>query len=441
MSRDRPRHAHGSSRLVVLLYSLLNDFFVLLYVLYIPSHEYFFLIDSIFYLCRSGWFRIRMEIDFIAHCYVVIFIKQTSSSSSSDESGADLNTCMDYSTWTSANRYPNQHDVELLDTLYDVCPNRTPSSAPVGPSMSPSARPTPVPTLHMPTKRPSIAPTYFPTRSPSTLNNIGTSTEISHRDYQNNEDVNWFYQPSSGTLNYLVHFESSEIENYFDYLLFGPSGTNTRRNRCTGTAGTCPDVYISSSTGIRFDFHSDYSITKSGFTLSVRVVGDTPPATSSPSSQPSLQPSNQPTSQPTAQPTSKPTHHSHSTTAPILSPTTVPSAHPTIDFPFGLPTIAPTTRPTIDVPFGTPTSTPTTRPTSSPSMTPTTLPTVTPTTIPTTTPTLSPTAVPSATPTIITLLPSMSPTASPTNLPTPHLPVVTHKNIQSSIVSELLMEI
>jgi hypothetical protein len=45
-----------------------------------------------------------------------------------DESGADLNTCMDYSVWTSANRYPNQHDVQILDTLYDVC---GPTNAPV----------------------------------------------------------------------------------------------------------------------------------------------------------------------------------------------------------------------------------------------------------------------------------------------------------------------
>jgi hypothetical protein len=36
--------------------------FVLLYMLSVPSHEYFFLIDSILYLCRSGWFRISMGI-------------------------------------------------------------------------------------------------------------------------------------------------------------------------------------------------------------------------------------------------------------------------------------------------------------------------------------------------------------------------------------------
>jgi hypothetical protein len=52
-------------------------------MLYIPSHKFFFLIDSILYLCRTGWFRISMEIDFVTHCHVVIFINLTSSSSSS----------------------------------------------------------------------------------------------------------------------------------------------------------------------------------------------------------------------------------------------------------------------------------------------------------------------------------------------------------------------
>jgi hypothetical protein len=41
--------------------------FVLHYMLYIPSHKYFFLIDFILYLCYSGWFRISMEIDFVTH--------------------------------------------------------------------------------------------------------------------------------------------------------------------------------------------------------------------------------------------------------------------------------------------------------------------------------------------------------------------------------------
>jgi hypothetical protein len=45
----------------------------------ISSHEHFFLIDFILYLCRSGWFRISMEIHFVTHCHVVTFIKQTSS--------------------------------------------------------------------------------------------------------------------------------------------------------------------------------------------------------------------------------------------------------------------------------------------------------------------------------------------------------------------------
>ena len=49
--------------------------FVLLYMLHIPSHEYFILIDFIVYLCHSGWFRISMEIDFVTHCHVISFIK------------------------------------------------------------------------------------------------------------------------------------------------------------------------------------------------------------------------------------------------------------------------------------------------------------------------------------------------------------------------------
>jgi hypothetical protein len=258
-----------------------------------------------------------------------------------DESGADFNTCMDYSVWTSPNRYPNLHDVELLDAIYDVCPNRTPSSAPVAPSMSPSARPTPVPTshmptvipskaptpfptrgptkspsarptpvpTHMPTVIPSKAPTPFPTRGPTALNDIGTSTTISHLDYENYEDLNWFWQPCVGTLNYLVHFELSQIEDYYDYLQFGPAGSNAISFRCTGTAGTCPDFYISSDSGIRFDFHSDYSITEAGFTLSVNVVGDIPVTSQK--------------SKTTGQPSSKPTYHDSTTVTLPVRPSLV----------------------------------------------------------------------------------------------------------------------
>jgi hypothetical protein len=48
--------------------------FVLLYLLYILSHEYIFLIEFILYLCCSGWFHISIEVDFVTHCHVVIFI-------------------------------------------------------------------------------------------------------------------------------------------------------------------------------------------------------------------------------------------------------------------------------------------------------------------------------------------------------------------------------
>jgi hypothetical protein len=46
---------------------VINLVLVLLYMLYVPSHEYFFLIDFILYICRYGWFRISMEIDFVTH--------------------------------------------------------------------------------------------------------------------------------------------------------------------------------------------------------------------------------------------------------------------------------------------------------------------------------------------------------------------------------------
>jgi hypothetical protein len=38
-----------------------------LYFMNVPSHESFFLIDSILYLCRSGWLRISMEKDVVTH--------------------------------------------------------------------------------------------------------------------------------------------------------------------------------------------------------------------------------------------------------------------------------------------------------------------------------------------------------------------------------------
>jgi hypothetical protein len=50
-------------------------YYVLLFILFIPSHEYIFLIDLILYSCRSHWFRISMEIDSLTHCHVTIFIK------------------------------------------------------------------------------------------------------------------------------------------------------------------------------------------------------------------------------------------------------------------------------------------------------------------------------------------------------------------------------
>jgi hypothetical protein len=107
---------------------------------------------------------------------------------------------------------------------------------------------------------------------------------ISHLNYQNNEDLNWFYQPARGTLYYLVHFQISKIERDYDYLTFGPYGTTDVRTKCTGIVYRCPDAYISSSTGIGFNFHSDHSVIFQGFELSVSAFTNSPIPTAAPSS-------------------------------------------------------------------------------------------------------------------------------------------------------------
>jgi hypothetical protein len=64
------------------------------------------------------------------------------------EDGSDQNSCMDYSTLNPnnpANRYPNKHDVELLDSLYNTCPN-SPTFSPTTTAV-PTATPTAAPTL------------------------------------------------------------------------------------------------------------------------------------------------------------------------------------------------------------------------------------------------------------------------------------------------------
>ena len=62
------------------------------------------------------------------------------------EDGSDQNSCMDYSILdpnNSANWYPNKHDVELLDSIYNTCRN------------SPTFSPT---TMALPTATPTAAP-------------------------------------------------------------------------------------------------------------------------------------------------------------------------------------------------------------------------------------------------------------------------------------------
>jgi hypothetical protein len=129
-----------------------------------------------------------------------------------------------------------------------------------------------------------------------TLNNTGNTTKISHLNYQNNEDLSWFFQPTSGTLLYRIHFTLSQMEPCRDYLTFGPYGTSPRTS-CTGFAGVCSDVYISSSTGIDFRFHSDSSVLYQGFSLGVSVVSNTPIPSAAPSS---VAPTTPPTFRPSA---------------------------------------------------------------------------------------------------------------------------------------------
>jgi hypothetical protein len=77
--------------------------------------------------------------------------------------------------------------------------------------------------------------------------------------------VQWFYQPEQGTLYYTIHFLSSQIENKYDHLYFGPFNTDDRQNTCTGK---CKDVaYIVSDTGLGFEFISDSTVTRQGFEL------------------------------------------------------------------------------------------------------------------------------------------------------------------------------
>jgi len=89
-----------------------------------------------------------------------------------DESGADFKTCMDYSITRPSSRYPNQHDVEVLDKVYGSCPPTSksvaaPTSKPVAaPTSKPVAAPTRTPS---PSPIPTSIPSPLPTPNPSAL--------------------------------------------------------------------------------------------------------------------------------------------------------------------------------------------------------------------------------------------------------------------------------
>jgi hypothetical protein len=90
------------------------------------------------------------------------------------ETSKNLKTCMDYSMWVhGGNRYPNEHDVEVTEVLYDVCPSSSPVSSPTtatpyaAPTTTATVTPTAKPTT-TPTAAPSAAPTATPSAKPTT---------------------------------------------------------------------------------------------------------------------------------------------------------------------------------------------------------------------------------------------------------------------------------
>jgi hypothetical protein len=54
-------------------------------------------------------------------------------------------------------------------------------------------------------------PTLTPTPRPTNLDSSTNISYIVHLNYQNNENINWFYKPTSKSVYYLVHFSLSKM--------------------------------------------------------------------------------------------------------------------------------------------------------------------------------------------------------------------------------------
>ena len=79
------------------------------------------------------------------------------------ETGADLNTCMDYSTELD-NPYPNLHDIEQIDILYGIVTTPSPVVTPSPVTPSPDTQATPSPTTSTTTPSPTTTTTTKPPR-------------------------------------------------------------------------------------------------------------------------------------------------------------------------------------------------------------------------------------------------------------------------------------
>lgn len=162
-----------------------------------------------------------------------------------------------FAFWLSANwilKFISAADVSNADSLHPTfSPTRVPTpssyydlSVPLSRSLSDSSS--------SPTLPASSSPTL------AVVNNV-----ISHLNYGNNEDLTWYYPPSSGTVTYVIHFTVSQMEAGYDYLLYGPTTVGPR----TKCVNSCSDQYVTSSTGLTFSFHSDSSYTYAGFSLTI----------------------------------------------------------------------------------------------------------------------------------------------------------------------------
>ena len=117
-----------------------------------------------------------------------------------------------------------------------------------------AGQPTPAPTVYRP---PTVNYGTTTVNATSVGDNV---TTISHLNYQPGEYFYWYITPPTGTpeganLIYTVHFPLFGTTQWNDYLYVGPSG-DMFQTSCTGSY--CADVQFTSTTGVTFQFSSNY---------------------------------------------------------------------------------------------------------------------------------------------------------------------------------------